>query len=40
MRLVQVGMMRWIVYDERGKIEIITHHRKIAEWVIERGGCG
>jgi hypothetical protein len=30
--------MRWVVYDAQGKIVIITHHRKIAEWVIQRGG--
>jgi c-di-AMP phosphodiesterase-like protein len=39
-KLVQVRRMRWVVYDKRGKIVIITHHRRIAEWVIERGGCG
>ena len=40
MKLVQVRRMRWAVYDDRGKIVIITHSRLIAEWVIERGGCG
>ena len=40
MRLVQAGRMRWVVYDDQGKIVIITHHRRIAEGGMERGGCG
>jgi hypothetical protein len=31
MRLVQIGRMRYAVYDKRGKVVIITTSRIIAE---------
>jgi hypothetical protein len=31
MRLVQIGDMKYAVYDKRGKVVIITSSREIAE---------
>jgi len=36
MRIEQVSRMRWIVYDERGMILIITSNKQIAEAIHER----
>jgi len=32
MRLVQIGDMKYAVYDKRGKVVIITTCKQIAEW--------
>jgi hypothetical protein len=40
MRLVQIGRMRYAVYDKRGKVVIITTSRIIAERYANGDGIG
>ena len=37
MKLVQVKQAQYVVYDNRGKVVIITHHHGIAKAWLEKG---
>lgn len=36
MRLVQVGRMRYHVYDEEGRLWLVCSSRKVAEYYVEK----